>query len=129
MDSPGRREQDHQLERCLRDDPLIDRILSDPETFRPQILVQPLLISANRADTQSGGGSDQPRTYRVGCDAHRYFYPASAIKLCAAIAALKKVVYGDAHICIAIEWNRMECGDERDSCIVNRHRECAGLWH
>ena len=88
MDCLGRPEQD-QLEKRLRDDPLVDRILSDPETYRPQILVQPLPISSNRA---SGEGSrDEPRPYRVGCDARRYFYPASAIKLCAAVAALKKV--------------------------------------
>lgn len=59
-----------------------DLVLSAPEKFRVQVLVAEVVTNRlGRAALQRSG-------YRVDAE---YFYPASAIKLCAAVAALQTI--------------------------------------
>ncbi|CAI7810611.1 unnamed protein product [Closterium sp. NIES-54] len=58
------------------------RVLEDPSTYRFQVLVSE--VAAN----VSGQPCLRRHGYRVD---HEYFYPASAIKLCAAVVALLRV--------------------------------------
>lgn len=57
-----------------------NRVLASPETFRAQVLMAEIVTNRlGRAELKRWG-------YRVDAE---YFYPASAIKLCAAVAALQ----------------------------------------
>ncbi|CAI5476128.1 unnamed protein product [Closterium sp. Yama58-4] len=58
------------------------RVLEDPSTYRFQVLVSEVTANAN------GQPCLRRQGYRVD---HEYFYPASAIKLCAAVVALLRV--------------------------------------
>lgn len=60
--------------------PQIDRVLATPEQYRVQVLVAEVVTNhSGRIELKRSG-------YRVGAE---YFYPASSIKLCAAVAALQ----------------------------------------
>jgi hypothetical protein len=59
-----------------------ERVLATPEIFRVQVLIAEVVTNRHgRAVLQRSG-------YRVDAE---YFYPASAIKLCAAVAALQTI--------------------------------------
>ncbi len=60
----------------------IDQVLASPETFRAQVLIAE--VGTNRF----GRRTLRRAGYRVAAE---YFYPASAIKLCAAVAALQTI--------------------------------------
>lgn len=60
----------------------ITRVLESPASYRVQILI------AEPLTNRTGGVSLRRSGYRVGAE---YFYPASAIKLCAAIGALQTI--------------------------------------
>ncbi|NOS72759.1 MAG: hypothetical protein HOP33_22895 [Verrucomicrobia bacterium] len=59
-----------------------ERLLASPESFRLQVLVSEVVTNRH------GRGELTRHGYRVDAE---YFYPASAIKLCAAVAALQAV--------------------------------------
>ncbi len=59
-----------------------ERVISSPESFRAQVLISEVVTNhAGRTELKRHG-------YRVGAE---YFYPASTVKLCAAVAALQAV--------------------------------------
>jgi hypothetical protein len=60
----------------------VDQVLVAPETFRVQVLIAEVVTN------QSGRVVLQRSGYRVDAE---YFYPASSIKLCAAVAALQTI--------------------------------------
>lgn len=60
----------------------IDQVLAQPETFRVQVLISEVVTNQNGHVNLKRSG------YRVGAE---YFYPASSIKLCAAVAALQTI--------------------------------------
>ena len=62
--------------------PSMDQVLATPETFRVQVLIAEVVTN------QSGRVTLQRSGYRVDTE---YFYPASSIKLCAAVAALQTI--------------------------------------
>ncbi|MCC6235007.1 MAG: serine hydrolase [Verrucomicrobiales bacterium] len=62
--------------------PAVRRVLAAPETYRVQILVSEVV------DGPGGRLGLRRHGYRLGAE---YFYPASSIKLCAAVAALQFV--------------------------------------
>lgn len=62
--------------------PQIRQLLATPETFRVQVLIAEVVTN------QSGCAALQRSGYRVDAE---YFYPASSIKLCAAVAALQTI--------------------------------------
>lgn len=62
--------------------PGMEQVLVTPEKFRVQILISEV------ATNQSGRAELRRSGYRVGAE---YFYPASSIKLCAAVAALQAI--------------------------------------
>ncbi len=59
-----------------------ERVLSSPESFRAQVLISDVVTN------RSGVAELKRYGYRVGAE---YFYPASAVKLCAAVAALQAI--------------------------------------
>lgn len=60
----------------------IARVLASPETYRVQVLIAEVITNRDgRAELHRSG-------LRVGAE---YFYPASSIKLCAAVAALQSI--------------------------------------
>lgn len=67
------------LNRCSGN---IDRVIASPEAFRAQVLIAEVLTN------NSGRAVLKRHGYRVGAE---YFYPASTVKLCAAVAALQEV--------------------------------------
>jgi len=69
------------LEDMLRDSPRLERLVADAEQHRFQLLVSTVDES-----------SDPPRLVRRGFRVDEaYFYPASSIKLCAAVGALLRI--------------------------------------
>ncbi len=60
----------------------IVRVLASPETYRVQVLIAEVVTNRN------GRGELRRSGYRVAAE---YFYPASSIKLCAAVAALQTI--------------------------------------
>ncbi|MEK7781709.1 MAG: serine hydrolase [Verrucomicrobiota bacterium] len=62
--------------------PQIHQVLTTPEKFRVQILIAEVVTN------QSGRVALQRSGYRVDAE---YFYPASSIKLCAAVVALQTI--------------------------------------
>lgn len=62
--------------------PALIRVLATPEICRVQVLISEPVTNRSGAVTLRRSG------YRLGAE---YFYPASSIKLCAAIAALQKI--------------------------------------
>lgn len=59
-----------------------ERVISSPESFRAQVLISEVVTNhLGRVQLKRHG-------YRVGAE---YFYPASTVKLCAAVAALQAV--------------------------------------
>lgn len=60
----------------------MDQVLAKPETFRVQMLIAEVVTN------QSGRVELKRLGYRIGAE---YFYPASSIKLCAAVAALQTI--------------------------------------
>jgi hypothetical protein len=62
--------------------PSMDQVLTTPENYRVQILIAEVVTN------QSGRVVLQRSGYRVDAE---YFYPASSIKLCAAVAALQTI--------------------------------------
>lgn len=60
----------------------LDRITASPEAFRAQVLISEVVTN------KSGQMILKRHGYRVGAE---YFYPASTVKLCAAVAALQTV--------------------------------------
>lgn len=73
------------LERLLRkqDDSLLNAVLRKPEKYHLQIIYTQIdRDEENRASF---------KTYTLGLDTTRYFYPASTVKLAAAAAALEKL--------------------------------------
>ena len=59
-----------------------ERVIASPETFRAQVLISEIVTN------RSGHIELKRHGYRVGAE---YFYPASTVKLCAAIAALQTI--------------------------------------
>lgn len=62
--------------------PALTRVLATPETYRVQVLISELVTN------RSGRITLRRSSHRLGAE---YFYPASSIKLCAAIAALQEI--------------------------------------
>lgn len=60
----------------------MDQVLAAPETFRVQVLIAEVVTN------QNGRVALQRSAYRADAE---YFYPASSIKLCAAVAALQTI--------------------------------------
>src|SRR5690606_3207925 len=73
------------LERLLKQekDSLLDAVLKNPEKYHLQIIYTQVNRDKNNRATF--------KTYTLGVDTTRYFYPASAVKLAAAAAALEKL--------------------------------------
>ena len=61
---------------------MINQVLASPATFRAQVLIAEVVTN------RQGRSVLQRSGYRVDAE---YFYPASAIKLCAAVAALQTI--------------------------------------
>ncbi len=59
-----------------------ERLVSSPESFRVQVLISEVVTN------HSGDAELNRHGYRVGAE---YFYPASTVKLCAAVAALQAI--------------------------------------
>ena len=59
-----------------------ERVIASPESFRAQVLISEVVTN------RSGRIQLKRHGYRVGAE---YFYPASTVKLCVAVAALKTV--------------------------------------
>ncbi len=67
------------LQSCLDK---FDRVIASPELFRAQVLISEIVTNnSGRIELNRYG-------YRMGAE---YFYPASTIKLCAAVAALQTI--------------------------------------
>lgn len=73
------------LERLLKqqDDSLLDAVLRNPKKYHLQIIYTQINRDKNNRATF--------KTYTMGVDTSRYFYPASTVKLAAAAAALEKL--------------------------------------
>lgn len=69
-----------ELSQVLSSLPSAGALVSDPARFRLQVLVSPVVRDG------SGRSALSPMGYRVDAE---YFYPASSIKLCAAVAGLQ----------------------------------------
>lgn len=61
---------------------IINQVLESPATFRAQVLISEVVTDRQGRPVLQRSG------YRVGAE---YFYPASAIKLCAAVVALQTI--------------------------------------
>lgn len=90
---PAAAEEPSLVERILRDDGRFSALLADPARYRLQIVL-------GLVDDASGKPRLVQHAYRAGAE---YFYPASAIKLCAAVAALEELTALAAATALAID--------------------------